>query len=349
MKKTIIIIENNKTTFEHLKEHVKSLGSVDITYDEIDVALKDISGQDNISKLVQRKIRKHGKNIVAFIVDLQLQKNNNYGGIQIIKDIRNISSVKKDKDYWRLLVPIIVCTNYPNYAETAVDAGANCVIQKDHVLEMEDDAINQKKTWEDKLNDFITDKFIPVVKSYCDWYLTTMRKIDDVPISVKEASITFFKKNNDPKVKHAFVMTSFSKDYEKAIKIALDSVEKRFYVKTHIANTTPGETDEGLYNNLCGLMHCCDFGIGIYFPDPKTGNVNANLSVEVGYMLGLGKRICYLKDVNLEQLNTDLISKIYTEYKKTKKAKGKDVLVMEEALISWIDSAKNDLKIQQRK
>lgn len=348
MKKTIIIIENNKTTFEHLKEHVKSLGSVDITFDEIDVALSGRSDQDNISGLVQKKIKRYGKSIVAFIVDLQLQKNNNYGGIQIIKDIRNISQAKKDKEYWRLLVPVIVCTNYPNYSDTAIEAGANYVIQKDHVLEMEKEAINIKKTWENKLNDFITNKFLPVVNSYCSWYLTTMERIDLAPISVKEASINFFKKNNNPDVKHAFVMTSFSKDYEKAIQKALDSVQNQFYVKTHIANSSPGETEEGLYNNLCGLMHCCDFGIGIYFPDPKTGNVNANLSVEVGYMLGLGKRICYLKDVNLPQLNTDLISKIYTEYKKTKRAKGKDVLVMEEALISWIKGAKNDLQIRER-
>ena len=38
------------------------------------------------------------------------------------------------------------------------------------------------------------------------------------------------------------------------------------------------------------------------------------MSQEVGYMLGLQKKVCILKDKKLDKLPTDLAGRIYVEY-----------------------------------
>lgn len=348
MNNKIVIIENSETTFNKLKENLDQIGDVVVTFDEITDSLTTHCHYRNISDLVTVKMKEYGKEIAVFIIDLQLSGDNTYGGIQIIKDIRNVSVNQVNDEYWRSIVPIIVCTQYPNYESKTKEAGANCLIRKSDKLEVAQKAIDDKPSWKRQLNKFLTNDFLPVVKKYNDWYCETIKKIENTPMSIRTASIKFFKENNDPDIRHAFVMTSFAKEYEKAIEQALTEVQNKYFVNTYIANKAHGQTSDDLFDNIRGYMHCCDFGIGIYFCDPRTKTVNVNLSVEVGYMLGLGKRICYLKDVNLEQLNTDLIAKIYTEYKKTKNSKGKKAPTMENALIGWIEGAKGDLNIKSR-
>ena len=41
---------------------------------------------------------------------------------------------------------------------------------------------------------------------------------------------------------------------------------------------------------------------------------NPNVSLEVGYMLGLGKSVCFLKDRTLKTLHTDLVGKLYRSF-----------------------------------
>ena len=150
-------------------------------------------------------------------------------------------------------------------------------------------------------------------------------------------------------MKHAFVMTSFDEEYESVINHSLQIVEEKYYIKTHLMNKPYGEVSDDLFPNIRGMIHCCDFGIGVFFPDSKTKGINANLSVEVGYMLGLNKKICYLKDKKLPALNTDILSKIYTEYKKNENSKGgKRIPTMDDALLNWINGVKDELKIKSK-
>lgn len=349
MKKRIIIVENNKEAFEKLKRNVNGIGEVVIDFNEVTRALK--SREKPISDLIQKKMDEYGKEIVCFIFDLQLSGDSAYGGIQLIRDIRGNASPLGNDAYWRTIVPIIVCTNYPNYATDAKKAGANYVIEKLSLLEKEDSMIDSKQSWKTKLSVFLTQSFLPIITSYSEWYCSAMRKIENTPESFRRASIRFFQQYNDPSLKYAFVMTSFTKAYEDVICQSLTELEDKFYVKTIIANHPYGETDEELFKNIKGMMHCCDFGIGVYFFEPGIKNtkcINPNLSLEVGYMLGLDKLICYLKDRNLPRLNTDLGAMIYTEYKKTKNAKGKGAPLMQDALIEWVKGNMKILSIRDR-
>ena len=57
-------------------------------------------------------------------------------------------------------------------------------------------------------------------------------------------------------------------------------------------------------------MHGCASGIAL-FERLTEEDFNPNVSLEVGYMLALGKEVCLLKDQNLKHLHTDLIGSLY--------------------------------------
>ena len=346
MKKKIIIVENNKEAFEKLRRNVNGIGEVVTTYDEVTAVLQ--SKDQTISDLIQRKMDEYGKEIVSFIIDLQLSGDSAYGGIQLIRDIRGRASSLGKDEYWRTIVPIIVCTNYPNFTADAKEAGANRVIEKLALLEKEDAIIDAKQTWKKGLSLFLTQTFLPIITSYSEWYCSARKKIEETPESFRKAAYRFFQQNNDPSLKYAFVMTSFTDAYKDTISQSLSALEEEYYVKPILANHPYGETNEELFTNIKGMMHSCDFGIGVFFLEPKTNSINPNLSLEVGYMLGLDKQICYLKDKNLPKLNTDLAAMIYTEYKKTKNAKGKGVKLMKDALLEWVNGNAKNLNIRKR-
>jgi len=68
-----------------------------------------------------------------------------------------------------------------------------------------------------------------------------------------------------------------------------------------------------LYFNILTYMHGCAFGVAI-FERLEGDEFNPNVSLEVGYMLGLGKRVCLLKDRTLKGLHADLVGKLYREF-----------------------------------
>jgi hypothetical protein len=340
MEKNIVIIENNETAFKRLNEHVSSIGKLVVKFEELKRALIT----NTISEFVDGVIEKYGRTIVTFLIDLNLNEKNCYGGLEIIKDIRKIDP-KKGEDYWRTIVPIIVCTSYPDMAQDAYNNGANYVIEKERTLETGDDAIKQKKTWEKRMNVFLG-RLIPKISDYSDWYSSAIEKIEKSPVAIKEGAINFFKKNNDPDIKLACVMTAFDDEHKDIINNALTNIRDRYYIETKMANKPYGEASSQLLNNIQCFMHCCDFGIGIFYSDPRTNSINANVALEVGYMLGINKKICYLKDHELEKINVDLVSYIVTEYNKPTSIGS--VSTMEDALLEWIEGLKDELKIKTR-
>lgn len=68
-----------------------------------------------------------------------------------------------------------------------------------------------------------------------------------------------------------------------------------------------------LYPNILTYLHGCGFGIAV-FERIEQDEFNPNVSLEVGYMIALGKRVCLLKDRTLPKLHTDLVSKLYKEF-----------------------------------
>lgn len=68
-----------------------------------------------------------------------------------------------------------------------------------------------------------------------------------------------------------------------------------------------------LYPNILTYLHGCSFGVAV-FERIEQDEFNPNVSLEVGYMIALGKKVCLLKDQTLPKLHTDLVSKLYKEF-----------------------------------
>ncbi len=60
---------------------------------------------------------------------------------------------------------------------------------------------------------------------------------------------------------------------------------------------------EDLFTNIVTYLYGCSFGIAV-FERIETDDVNPNVSLEVGYMQGLRKPVCLLKDKTLRALHS---------------------------------------------
>jgi nucleoside 2-deoxyribosyltransferase len=65
-----------------------------------------------------------------------------------------------------------------------------------------------------------------------------------------------------------------------------------------------------LFPNIRTYMHGCDFGVAV-FERLEQDDFNPNVSLEVGYMIALGKPVCLMKDRTLRQLHTDIVGHLY--------------------------------------
>ncbi len=130
-----------------------------------------------------------------------------------------------------------------------------------------------------------------------------------IPAEIQESLVAF--KTDHPETT-AFIMMQFAQT-EAHNKIVSA-------IKAALANEgiTALRADDRQYHddvfpNVKTYMHGCDFGVAV-FERIEDEVFNPNISLEVGYLLALGKPICYLKDKSLKRLPTDLISKLYREF-----------------------------------
>ena len=70
---------------------------------------------------------------------------------------------------------------------------------------------------------------------------------------------------------------------------------------------------DDLFPNILTYARGCSFGIAV-FERIEADDFNPNVSLEVGYMLALGKPVCLLKDRTLKSLHTDLVGRLYKEF-----------------------------------
>ncbi len=73
------------------------------------------------------------------------------------------------------------------------------------------------------------------------------------------------------------------------------------------------EYHNDLFSNLLTYIYGCSFGIAV-FERIESKVFNPNVSLEVGYMFGLGKQVCLLKDGTLKTLPADLMGKLYRSF-----------------------------------
>lgn len=70
---------------------------------------------------------------------------------------------------------------------------------------------------------------------------------------------------------------------------------------------------DDLLDNIRTYMHCCGFGVAV-FERILSDDFNPNVSLEVGYMIALGKPVCLLKDKTLKNLQSDIVGRLYKNF-----------------------------------
>ena len=131
------------------------------------------------------------------------------------------------------------------------------------------------------------------------------------PLELTE-SLQRFKIDNPVYERNAFIMMRFGTTIQhveivKAIRLLLS----KYDIKGHRADDK--EYHEDLFSNVQTYMHGCAFGVAV-FEQLEVNSFNPNVSLEVGYMRGLRKRVCLLKDNSLMTLHTDLLGKLYRSF-----------------------------------
>ena len=70
---------------------------------------------------------------------------------------------------------------------------------------------------------------------------------------------------------------------------------------------------EDVLTNIQAYIHGCRFAIAV-FERILTNDFNPNVSLEVGYFMGLRKPVCLLKEQTLPRLPSDLVGRLYVEF-----------------------------------
>ncbi len=150
---------------------------------------------------------------------------------------------------------------------------------------------------------------------------TLQLEFEDDPQRVKQEALKFpelapfvskFRRDYSEETKTAFVMMIFADtDIHKKILAKVKGVLSPHGITALRADDK--EYSDDLFTNIRTYMHCCDFGIAI-FDRLLEDDINPNVSLEVGYMMGLNKLVCLLKDQTLKHLQSDLVGKLYKDF-----------------------------------
>jgi len=160
-----------------------------------------------------------------------------------------------------------------------------------------------------------------IVQQYVNTALQTQRKpdgkISDEAISLPEiaSGLEKFRADHPIGSKTAFIIMQFGSTKPHA---ALVTCIKETLKKHGILALRADDKQymDDLFPNIKTYMHACDFGVAV-FDRITEDDFNPNVSLEVGYMLGMGKTVLLLKDKTLKYLQTDLTGKLYKQFDTT--------------------------------
>jgi hypothetical protein len=71
--------------------------------------------------------------------------------------------------------------------------------------------------------------------------------------------------------------------------------------------------EDDTFPNIATFMYGCGFGVAV-FERIEREQQSPNVALEVGYMRALGKRVCLLKDKNLDRMPSDLLGSLYDPF-----------------------------------
>ena len=115
----------------------------------------------------------------------------------------------------------------------------------------------------------------------------------------------------DPK-KLGFLIMRFTaaKPFQGIVE-AIKKTAKEFDVDVIRADEQEFHAD--LWGNVRTYLHGCGFGIAIY-ERIETNEPNANVGLEVGYLMAMNKPVLLLKDKTVDTLQADLAGKLYNPF-----------------------------------
>lgn len=108
----------------------------------------------------------------------------------------------------------------------------------------------------------------------------------------------------------AFIIMPFDKDLETLYDIIKKVLNKKGITALRADEF---EFEEEIWSNIRVYLDCCQFGIAVFDKSIRQ-KYNPNVALEVGYLMASDKKICLLKDKDLEKLPSDLLAKLYKEY-----------------------------------
>ena len=168
-----------------------------------------------------------------------------------------------------------------------------------------------------ELEDYI-DK---IVKEYVYSVLESQhrpnKKISDAAMSTPEiaSGLERFRTDYPAGSKTAFIIMQFkdTNPHTVIVQCIKDALKKHGITALRADDK---EYMDDLFSNIKTYMHACDFGIAI-FERITEDDFNPNVSLEVGYMLGMNKNVLLLKDKTLKSLQVDLAGKLYKQFDTT--------------------------------
>jgi hypothetical protein len=115
----------------------------------------------------------------------------------------------------------------------------------------------------------------------------------------------------DPK-KLGFLVMRFTaaKPFARIVEIIKETAGKHGLA---IVRADEQEFHADLWGNVRTYLHGCGFGIAVY-ERIETDEPNANVGLEVGYLLAMNKPVLLLKDRTLEAIQSDLAGKLYKNF-----------------------------------
>ena len=168
-----------------------------------------------------------------------------------------------------------------------------------------------------ELDSYIQD----IVQQYVNTTLQSQRKpnkkISDEALSLPEIASGLEKFRADYPVgsKTAFIIMQFgaTKPHSTMVPCIKETLKKHGITALRADDK---EYMDDLFPNIKTYMHACDFGVAV-FDRITEDDFNPNVSLEVGYMLGMGKNVLLLKEKTLKYLQTDLAGKLYKPFDTT--------------------------------
>jgi nucleoside 2-deoxyribosyltransferase len=131
------------------------------------------------------------------------------------------------------------------------------------------------------------------------------------PEHLSPALERFYEEFPPPKPVGFVIMRFGSTPEHKAVLKALEDVSRA--VDVTLIRADHHQYHDDLLENIRVYLHGCSFGIAI-FEDADNKGFNPNVSLEVGYLLALGKHVLPLKSSSLSRMPSDLLSKLYISY-----------------------------------